>query len=794
MEEELANKCADENYEKIKDEVEGIKYDEGGFNSGKLWKLRKKLFPHSRDPPTAMLDQAGNLITDPIQIQNLALETYKKRLENRTMKEKFSDIQKEKEQLCAKRLEAAKDNKTEPWSMNDLEAVLNHLKKNKSRDPFGYANEIFKSDVAGDDLKRALLNLMNKIKETQVFPEALEICNISSIWKKKKSRNDFENYRGIFRVNIFRSILDRLIYNDEYDTVESSLTDSNVGARQGRNIRDNIFVMNAITNSVIKEKREPIDIQIFDVEKCFDALWLQECINDLYETGLGNDKLPILFNENQNAKVAVKTQQGITNRVNIKNIVMQGSVWGSLFCTTTMEKLGKLCYKNKELLYKYKNVVEVPPLCMVDDILSIQKCTDAKKMNATINTFIEMKKLKLSHKKCNRIHLGRSEEPCQELRIHEQEMMNSEKEKYLGDYIDKSGKVKSTLEDRISKGWGILSEIKAILNEVPLGKYKIEIGLLLRQAMLVNGLLYNSEAWHSVSNSDLVPLEKIDENLLRFVLGAHAKAPLETLYLESGAIPIRYIVASRRMCYLQTIVKRDDTELTKRVFNAQLEYSCHGDYVQLVKSDFEEMNIPFNVENVKNTEVKTYKKLIKNKVKEAALKYLQQKQKMHSKVKNIEYKNLETQKYLTSPIFTNMETSLLYGLRTRTARTFRANFSNLYGGKVECPMKCWDVNQNEPAPADTQEHLLICKKMKIITNNIASGKIEYNHLFSDTNKQREVLTLYNLMIEYREQCILKEQEDPPGGKPDPSSCNNNCCSSTIFTHDVCTDGTIIGNK
>ena len=156
--------------------------------------------------------------------------------------------------------------------------------------------------------------------------------------------------------------------------------------------------MNAITNYVIKEKSEPIDIQVYDVEKCFDSLWLQECINDLYEAGLDNDKLPILFYENQNAKVAIKTQQGITSRVNIKNIVMQGSVWGSLFCTTTMEKLGKLCYENKELLYKYKNVVDVPPLGMVDDILSIQKCTDAKKINVTINTFIEMKKLTLSQK------------------------------------------------------------------------------------------------------------------------------------------------------------------------------------------------------------------------------------------------------------------------------------------------------------------------------------------------------------------------------------------------------------
>ena len=303
VEEQLANKCAEDNYMKIKEEIKGIKCEEGGFNSGKLWRLRKKLFPRSRDPPTQIFDQDGNIITNPEKIQDLALDMYKKRLENRKIKEKFEHIQEEKEQLCYKRLEIAKNNKTEPWTIDDLETVLNHLKKNKSRDPLGYTNEIFRPEVAGKDLKKAILNLMNKIKETQTFPEALEVCNISSIWKRKHSRNDFDNYRGIFRTNIFRSILDRLIYNDEYATVEASLTDSNVGARKGRNIRDNIFVINAITNSVSKEKSDSIDIQLYDVEKCFDALWLQECINDIYDAGLDNDKLPILFKENQMQKL-----------------------------------------------------------------------------------------------------------------------------------------------------------------------------------------------------------------------------------------------------------------------------------------------------------------------------------------------------------------------------------------------------------------------------------------------------------------------------------------------------------
>ena len=64
--------------------------------------------------------------------------------------------------------------------------------------------------------------------------------NISSIWKKKGPRNIFSSYRGIFRINVFRNILDILIYNDEYENIDKNLTDCNVGARKGRNVTDNI--------------------------------------------------------------------------------------------------------------------------------------------------------------------------------------------------------------------------------------------------------------------------------------------------------------------------------------------------------------------------------------------------------------------------------------------------------------------------------------------------------------------------------------------------------------------------
>ena len=50
-------------------------------------------------------------------------------------------------------------------------------------------------------------------------------------------------------------------------------------------------------------------------------------------------------------------------------------------------------------------------------------------------------------------------------------MNDSDEEKYLGDLVNKSGKIKATIDDRIAKGYGIITEIKAIINEVPLGRY-----------------------------------------------------------------------------------------------------------------------------------------------------------------------------------------------------------------------------------------------------------------------------------------------------------------------------------
>ena len=108
-------------------------------------------------------------------------------------------------------------------------------------------------------------------------------------------------------------------------------------------------------------------------------------------------------------------------------------------------------------------------------------------------------------------------------------MKDSVQEKYLGDIVHSSGRNQATIEDRRDKGFAIVGKILAIIDETPLGKYKMEIGLKLRQEMLLNGILFNIEAWHNVTEKDIKMLEAVDEHLLRSLVKAQSKTPLEFL-------------------------------------------------------------------------------------------------------------------------------------------------------------------------------------------------------------------------------------------------------------------------
>ena len=69
-----------------------------------------------------------------------------------------------------------------------------------------------------------------------------------------------------------RAILDKLLYEDSYENIDTKMSDSNIGGRKDKNIENHMFIVNGIINEVKNDKNLCVDLELLDISKCFDSL------------------------------------------------------------------------------------------------------------------------------------------------------------------------------------------------------------------------------------------------------------------------------------------------------------------------------------------------------------------------------------------------------------------------------------------------------------------------------------------------------------------------------------------
>ena len=314
VEKDIYNQEAEDNREMIMKHFKTFSGDPENINLTEMWKVFKKIGNKVKSTiPIAKEDHKGNLTYNPKQIKKLLAKEYKQRLRSRPTRPDLGDIKVRRKEIFEMQLKLAEKNSSSPWEMPALEKALRNLKNNKSIDHAGYANEIFKSGIIGSNLKHSLLTMFNKLKRNKMIPMFMQYANITTV-PKKGSLTKLENMRGIFRVDVVRSILMRLIYNDKYPEVDKNMSDSQMGGRKGKGCRNNIFILNGIIHDVLSLNLKSVLFQISDYRQMFDGIDLRQAISDIYEAGLKDDNLSLIYKANSEIFMAVNTPTGLSER------------------------------------------------------------------------------------------------------------------------------------------------------------------------------------------------------------------------------------------------------------------------------------------------------------------------------------------------------------------------------------------------------------------------------------------------------------------------------------------------
>ena len=100
---------------------------------------------------------------------------------------------------------------------------------------------------------------------------------------------------------------------------------------------------------------------------------------------------------------------------------------------------------------------------------------------------------------------------------------------------------------------GNINKIFTTLNERPYGKHYFKAFRLMRESILLGGMLTNAESWINLTQKNIEELEKPDSILLKKVLESTSSKMF--MMLELGFIPVRYVLMKKRLKFLHYILQ-----------------------------------------------------------------------------------------------------------------------------------------------------------------------------------------------------------------------------------------------
>ena len=122
-----------------------------------------------------------------------------------------------------------------------------------------------------------------EVLATGEIPKQWEKMKIKSIYKKKGSEQEMKNRIGIFITNIISKIFEIVLYNKVKGSIRQDMFQN--GGQKGRSSMDNWFMLMTIIDNNRRLKKDTY-VVMADAEKCFDKLWLEDCLVDLKECGV----------------------------------------------------------------------------------------------------------------------------------------------------------------------------------------------------------------------------------------------------------------------------------------------------------------------------------------------------------------------------------------------------------------------------------------------------------------------------------------------------------------------------
>ena len=187
-------------------------------------------------------------------------------------------------------------------------------------------------------MHKSIQYIFNAIVQENKIPKQWTCMKIKTI-NKKGSKMVMDNKRGLFLPNVLSKVFESVIDLLTNETV--CMSEYQCGGQKERGTVDNMIMMRAVIEYNTRLNKKTF-CYFADAYKCFDKLWLKNCLVEMWRAGMREREIMLIYELNKKADIIIDTPVGITDSITVREIVKQGTVFGPKLCCISTEKFNSI--------------------------------------------------------------------------------------------------------------------------------------------------------------------------------------------------------------------------------------------------------------------------------------------------------------------------------------------------------------------------------------------------------------------------------------------------------------------